>query len=218
VADIFKEVDEDVRRDQMVALWRRYRWAVIAGVSLVVLGTAAGVGWREYTTAKRAERGAAFAAAAELAAGGREGEAAQAFDALAKDAGDDLAALARLREAAALAASGDGPGAVAVYDRIAADGSVDPVLREFADLLAARRQLDDGDAAAAERRVTALASGAGPWRHLAREVEGIAALQDGRTTEARAIFKELAEEAGVSAGVKRRAREVLAALGEEATS
>jgi hypothetical protein len=213
VTDIFREVDEDVRRDRWLALWRRYRWLVIGGAVLIVVGTAAGVAWRDWQQARRYAQGERFQAAVALAESGRHEQAARAFSAFAEQAGARYAALARLREAAARAAAGDTAGAVALYDRLAADGAADTVLRELARVLAAEHLLEDGEIAEAERRLAPVAEGAGPWRHFARELEGVAALQAGRAEEARAVFSALAEEAGVPDGVKARAAELLAALG-----
>jgi len=214
VSEIFREVDEDVQRDRYAALWQRFRWLVIGAVVALVGGTAGYMAWISYSASVKQDRGERFLAAAALSEQGRNDEAAQAFAAFADDANPGYAALARLREAAALGEAGDQAGAVAVYDRVFDDSSLDTVVRELAAVLAAQRLLDSGDMAGAEQRVAAVAGGAGPWRHLARELQGIAALQAGRTADASAIFAELVEEAGVPAGVKSRATELRAAIGK----
>lgn len=213
MTEIFREVDEDVRHDQYMALWQRYRWLLIGAVVLVVGGTAVGVGWRDHVTTQQQDRATRFAGAVALADADRHDDAARAFAAFADDVGAEYAALAQLRAAAALAAAGDGAGAVALYDRVADDGGVDAVLRDLATILAAQHLLDGGDAAGAEQRVTPLAGGAGAWRHMARELQGLAALHDGRNEDARVIFAELAEQAGVPNGVRSRSTELLATLG-----
>jgi len=214
VSEIFREVDEDVQRDRYAALWQRFRWLVIGAVVVLVGGTAAYTVWTSYSASVKVERGERFLAAAALSEQGRNDEAARAFAAFAEEANAGYAALARLREAAALAEAGDQAGAIAVYDRIIDDGGAESMLRELAAVLAAQRLLDSEDPAGAEQRLAAVAGGAGPWRHLARELQGVAALQAGRTADASAIFAELAEEAGVPAGVKSRATELRAAIGE----
>ena len=45
MSDIFQEVDDEVRREQLKKLWERYQSLVIAAAVLVVLGVA---GWRVY--------------------------------------------------------------------------------------------------------------------------------------------------------------------------
>ena len=60
MADIFHEVDEEVRREQLKKLWERYSVYIIAAAVLIVVGIAAWRGY-EYWVAKRAAAaGAAF--------------------------------------------------------------------------------------------------------------------------------------------------------------
>lgn len=213
MADIFREVDEDVRRDRYLILWRRYRWLVVgAAVGAVVL-TAAVVGWRSWQEARRMEEGARFDAAAQLAQSGRYPDAARAFAAIADDTSTGYAELARLREAAVLAASGDRAGAIAVYDRLADSSAAGSLVGDLAHLLAALHLLDDGALDEAQARLAPISAGAGPWRHFARELEGVVAWQAGRPDEAKEILSELIKEAGVPAGVRDRASEMLAAIG-----
>ena len=214
MSEIFREVDEDVQRDRYAALWQRFRWLIIGGAVALVGGMIAYTVWNNYSASMKAQRGERFLAAVALAEQGRNDEAARAFAGFADEANAGYAALARLREAAALAEAGDQAGAIAVYDRIIDDGGLDTMLRELAAVLAAQRLLDSDDPAGAEQRLAAVAGGAGPWRHLARELQGVAALQAGRTEDASAIFAELAEEAGVPVGVKSRAAELRAAIGD----
>ena len=213
MADIFREVDEDVRRDRYLLLWRRYRWLVVGAAVGVVALTAAAVGWRSLEAARRMEQGARFEAAALLAESGRYQDAARAFAALAEDTSTGYAELARLREAAMLAAAGDRAGAIAVYDRLAGSSAGESLVGDLARLLAALHLLDDGALDDARARLAPISGGAGPWRHFARELEGLAAWQAGRADEAREILSTLVEEAGVPAGVRDRASEMLAAIG-----
>src|SRR5437762_5271411 len=79
VSDICQEVDEEVRREQLKKLWDRYQTLIVA-VAILILAAVAG--WRgyEYWIAKKsAESGAAFEAAAMLAAQGNHTEADAAF-------------------------------------------------------------------------------------------------------------------------------------------
>ena len=85
MTDIFHEVDEEVRREQLKKLWQRYGNYIIAGCLLVIVGIA---GWRgyEWLEAKRvAESGTAFEQAVTLAESGKAQEAQAAFAKLAND-------------------------------------------------------------------------------------------------------------------------------------
>ena len=67
MADIFREVDEDIRRERYAKLWKAYGRYVIGAALALVIGVAATIGWREYTRAQREADGAQFAAALDLA-------------------------------------------------------------------------------------------------------------------------------------------------------
>ena len=130
MADIFQEVDEEVRREQLKKLWQRYGNFFVAACLLVV---AAVGGWRgyEWWQAKKAgEAGAAFEQAVTLAEAGKHQEAEAAFAKLAVDGSASYRVLARLREAAELART-DRKAAINAYDEIAADKGAGQVIRGF---------------------------------------------------------------------------------------
>ena len=112
MSDIFKEVEEDVRRERYVKLWKDYGKYVIAGALAIVLGTAAGVGWRDYKSSQREGDSTAFLQAVELDRAEAHAEAAQAFATLARSAGSGYVTLALFHQAAALVVAGDLTGAV----------------------------------------------------------------------------------------------------------
>jgi len=212
VADIFSEVDEDLRRDKYEMLWKRYGKLAMAGAAAVVIATAGFVGWQEYTKRARIEAGGAFAAAKTLTEEGRNADAANAFAALARDGVGEYATIARLEQAAAVAATGDRAGAVALYDKMAADNAGE-VFGELAALLAAQNVLDDGDIAGARQRLEALIGPGKTWRYSALEMIALAALADGDADSARKGFKELTDDDQAPQGVRSRSAEMLSALG-----
>ena len=135
MSDIFREVDEEVRRQQLIKLWERFGSLMIGAVVLLIVAVA---GWRvyEWREMKRAaEAGTAFEAAMTLSEQGKPAEAEAAFAKLAADGTGSYRALAKLREAAELARN-DAKAAVAIFDSLAADASVGRVLQDFAALRA----------------------------------------------------------------------------------
>jgi len=213
VADIFQEVNEEVRRDRAVELWKKYGTYVAGAALAIVLATAGWVGWKEYQVRQQRADGARFAAALELVRQGQTEEGSAALDRLAAEAGAGYRTLARFQLAAARAAAGDKAGAVSAYDEIIADGGADPALRDLATLLAALIEIDSAPADVVERRLAGLADGFGPWRPFARELQAAAMLGAGDREGARKVFAELTDDATAPAGVRARAAEMLAALG-----
>ena len=213
MADIFQEVDEDLKRDKYVELWKRYGKYAISAVAAVVLATAGMVAWREYREHQRMEDSRRYEAAIMLARDGKTQDAVEALRASAQESGAGYAALSGLQEGALLAREGDMAGAAAAYDRVAQNGSVDRILRDFATLLTVFYSLDTGEPAALEARLTALSESDNPWQASALELSGLLAMRAGDTAKARGLFTRLADDPLAPAGVRRRAGEMLSILG-----
>jgi hypothetical protein len=174
VSDIFREVDEEVRREQLKKLWDRYGFLVIA---LAVLIVAAVGGWRAYEwweAKKAAEAGAAFEAAATLAEQGKHEEAEAAFARLTTGGTATYRMLAKFREAAEVARR-DPKAAVAVYDQLAADRSIGPVLQDLAALRAGLLLVDAAPYAELRQRLEPLTGPDRTFRHSARATLALAA-------------------------------------------
>ena len=214
MADVFNEVDEEIRREHYKELWKKYGKYVVALAVAVVLGTAGSVGWTEYRTATRESESARFIAAVQLIESGEPGQGAAALAALADDAGAGYRALSRLSQAAALRETGDLSLAVSVYDRLSTDGGVDKHLRDLARLLGAQTLLDLGTASDdVATRLVPLLQDDNPWRHSARELRGALALQDGDLETAKREFTTLSDDLTAPPGIRARAAELLAATG-----
>ena len=178
VTDIFHEVDEEVRREQLKKLWQRYGNYIIAGCLLVVVGIA---GWRGYDwlEAKRAaESGAAFEQAVTLAESGKPQEAEAAFAKLANDGTAGYRVLARLREAAELAQS-DPKAAIKAYEEIAADRGAGQVMQDLATLRAGYLLVDQTSYADLRSRLEPLTGTGRAFRYSARELLALSAWTQG---------------------------------------
>jgi hypothetical protein len=215
VSDIFREVDEEVRREQLKKLWDRYGNYVVVAAVLLVAAVAA---WRAYMwweARKAAETGAAFEAATALAEAGKRSEAEAAFAKIAADGTAGYRHLARMREAAELAQS-DAKAAITAYDQIAADRAVGPVLQDLAALRAAALLIDTGALEEAQRRLEPLAANDRTFRHTAREFLVLAAWRAGDTAAAKRWFDLIMTDAQTPATTRSRV-EMLMALGTGAS-
>jgi hypothetical protein len=215
VADIFREVEEEVRREQLKKLWDRYGNYVVAAAVLLVVAVAAWRGYMWWEAKKAAEIGAAFEAATTLAEAGKRGEAEAAFAKIAADGTSGYRHLARMREAAQLA-QGDAKAAITAYDQIAADSAVGPVLQDLAALRAAALLIDTGALEEAQRRLEPLAANDRTFRHTAREFLVLAAWRAGDTGTAKRWFDMIMTDAQTPAATRSRV-EMLMALGAGAS-
>lgn len=213
LADIFQEIDEDVRRERLQQLWKRYANYVIGAALLLVLGTAAAVGWREYQTWQNQAQAQRFLAAMDQATRGDNAAARESFARLAGDAGAGYATLARLQEAALLAKGGDAAGAAKVYEQIAADTRVDRVFRDLATIMIVQDTLGTGDPAKLAQALAPLLDAKNPWRHSATELSALLAQRAGDQARAKELYTKLADDLTAPQNMRARATEMLAILG-----
>lgn len=184
MSDIFQEVDEEVRREQFKKLWQRYQNYVAAAAVILVLGVGAYRGYDYWQTKKAAEAGAAFEAATALSDAGKHSDAEAAFNKIAEDTTTTYRALALVRAAGELAQT-DPKGAIAAYDKITANTSVSPELRDLAALRAGALLIDHGTLAEARARLEPLTGPDHTFRHTARELLAVAAWHAGDTAAAK---------------------------------
>src|SRR4051794_23853347 len=155
VSDIFREIDEELRRDNLLKLWKQYGRYVIAAVVLVVVAVGGIAAWRDHQASERRAQSARYSNALALAREGKDADAAKAFTAIGNEGGG-YGVLSAFQEAELLAKSGDRKGAAAVYDRIAASSSYDAEFRDMATLLSVMQSLPDGDPQALLKRLEPL--------------------------------------------------------------
>lgn len=176
MADIFREIDEEVRRDKAAELWKKYGWVV---TGLAVLAVLAVAGWQFWL---HRENQASQAVGARLEAAlksSRDGDGTQAeaiLKELATGAPAGYRQIARFRLAAETAKR-DAAAGVAAFDALAADTSLEQVYRDLAKLRAGILRVDLSPFPEVKAALEPLATPQGVWRHSAREFLGVAALK-----------------------------------------
>jgi hypothetical protein len=211
LADIFQEVEEDLRADRYKRLWEKYGKFVVGAAVAVVLATAGTVAWKDWQQRQRAGDSARLAGAmAEAQKGERDAALAQ-LAMIARDGTAGYAMLARLQEAAVLADKGDPDGAAAIYDKVAADASLDAEFRDLARLLAVLQRIDKDTPASLMAALEPLLA-AGPWRPIASELAALVALRQGDKAKAREFLTRVADDAQAPRGARACAAELLGGL------
>jgi hypothetical protein len=211
MSDIFKEVDEDIRREQLKKLWDRFGPYVLGLAVLIVVGTAGYRGWEYWQDRQAQISGDRFAAAVQLAISGKHDDAITALEAIVKDGTGGYPMLAQFRIAGEKAAKGDNTGAVAEFDAIAASGA--PVaVKNLARLRAALLLVDTASYADLNTRVGDLATTGNVWRHTAREILGLAAWRSGDYKTAQKFYSDLDADTDAPDEVHQRARLMLSLI------
>jgi hypothetical protein len=217
VSELFDEVDEEVRREQLKKLWDQYSIYIIAGALLII---AAVGGWRGYQyleAQKAAEAGAAFDTAIDLAEQNKRAEAEAAFDKLAATAPSGYRMLARLR-AAAEVATRDPKAGSKLYDEIAADRSVGIEQQDLARIRAAGLLLDVESYPNMLQRLEAASKPEATFHHTARELLALSAWRANDTTAARQWLDVIANDGETPAAMRSRAEALQALLPPAAKS
>jgi len=211
VSDIFREIDEELRRDNLLKLWSRYGRYIIA-IAVFALVVAGGfVAWRDHQLSERRAQSTRYAGALTLAREGKEADAVKVFAAIAHEGGG-YAILAAFEEAALLAKSGDREAAAAAYDRVAAASEFDPDLRGRAVLLSVMQRMPEADAQTTIDRLAPLTASGNPWRPSAIELTALARLKLQDKSGALALFKSLADDPATPQSLRARAAEMATAL------
>lgn len=218
MSDIFQEIDEELRRENFAKLWQRYGVYLVGLAVVVVVAVAAVVGWRAYQQRLHEAEGERYALALDLARQGKDKEATEVFAEVSRQARGGHAMLARFEEAALKSKGGDTKGALALYDALSTDSSVDPAYRDLARLMAAQDELKGGDPRAVITRVAPLTSTSNPWHPTALELTALAQLKAGDPAAARATYQRIADDLQAPQGLRARAAEILAWPSESKTA
>jgi hypothetical protein len=216
VTDIFQEVDEEVRREQLKKLWDRYGNLLIALCVLIVAGIGSWQGYNYWQVKKAGETGVAFEQAAILAESGKHKEAEAAFAKIAADGTAGYRVLARLREAAELAST-DKTAAINAYDALAADKSVGQPMQDLAAVRAGYLLVDTAPYSQMLPRLEPLTASDRFFRHSARELLALSAWKAGDATAARKWTDMMMADPATPAGTRSRAEimsELIAANGK----
>ena len=211
MSELFDEVDEEVRRDQLKKLWDRYSIFIIAGALLIIAGVG---GWRSYQyfeAKKAAEAGGAFDKAVELSEANTHSEAEAAFNDLAAKAPSGYRMLARLRAAAEVAGR-DPKAAAKLYDDVAADRSIGAEQQDLAKVRAAGLLVDSAGYSEMLQRLESSTGPEATFRHTARELLALSAWRGGDAAAARKWLDLIANDSETPPSLRSRAEALQALL------
>ena len=204
-----REVNEELRSDQMKGAWRRFGRYLIALAVLIVLGT---VGYKVYEywdDNQSSGAGDKFIAAMKLADENKHDEALAALETLEKEGHGAYPILARMRAASVLAQKGDTAGAVAAFEVIGKDNAAPAAVRDAARMRAGWLLIEGGTYEQVSAQVEEMAVPGNAFRHSAREALDLAAYKAGNMPQARQWFQAIADDAQSPRNVANRAQMML---------
>ena len=200
-----QEVDDELRRDQLNAMWKAYGRYIIGGAVGIVLAVG-GTQLYKYQVRSGQETNSAQFAAVKDQVGNAQMDTASLWAGSVPKLEAGYAALAELQAASAFSKAGDYLAAIRAYDALAASTNGDVVLREYAQLMAGLLTVDKvGDLEDARSRFVVLASPGQPWYFSAAEQLAFLDMKQGDLASAYDRFASLADNTGAPQSIGARA-------------
>ena len=201
MSDIFREVEEDVRREKLQKFWKAYGDYMIALAAVIIIGIAGWQLWQRYEAKQRDAASVAFTAAQRIT---DPKAAAVAFADLAKTAPKGYRLLARLEQAHSMLASGQRDGALALYKEIANEDKGGP--GAVARLRQGWALADTSSRADLESLLAPLREPAGAWKQMADEILAYSDYHNNQIDKAATEFTALANDANAPQQLRVRAK------------
>lgn len=208
-----REVDEGVRRETALKLWRRYGRI---GVTVLVIGLAALAGWlwwRDQQVVAAGKAGEDLAEAISKLEVGEANVARPVFARLAKDGPGGYRGLAMLMQAADAVGAGNDRQAIALLDALAADKGQPQPLRDAALIKSVRLSFDTAPPATSIARLKELAVPGNAWFGIAGEMVAIAQVRAGKPEAAKPLLTAIVRDATQPASLRSRTAELAVSLG-----
>ncbi|MDD3370493.1 MAG: hypothetical protein PHE27_01575 [Alphaproteobacteria bacterium] len=209
--NLFQEVQEDLERQKLEALWKKYGpWIVLVALGIVV-STASSSAYRAW----RLDRSRKVTAELLVAGQGdmssvTNTEAYRNFADVHK--GESLGSLALLRAGSVALDQNNKAEAIGYFERLASDAKTDPAFRQLGTLLSVQAQLDDGDPETLSRRLDALTADNASWRYSALEAQAYLALRANDKARAEKILTSLSTDRRAPQSLSARAANALRTL------
>lgn len=213
-----REVDENLRRDRMRDMGKRYGgWAVGAvGLFLVAVGG--------YLYSQQRQQNESARHSEELAqvyrdiGAGNAQSAPQKLDKIAAEGGDIARGSALLTRAAIALERNDRATAIATYRKITADKGLPQPYRDLALVRVTTLEFDSLKPEEVIARLQPLAKAGEPWFGSAGELTGMALIKQNKKAEAGRLFAAIAADNQVPASIRSRAVQIAGTLGVDATA
>ncbi len=209
---LFREVDEEVRNEQLQKLWEKYGIYVISACIGVIVAVGGIKGWQAYNQSVAETAGDNYIRAISLLEKDDAAEAEKILSDLASNGPRGYAALANFQMAAVLAEKGRIDSAIRAYDAIADDAGLDEMLRNLSRIRAGLLSVESASVQDVETRLGDLNTRDNPWRNAAREIIALAAYKAGDDAKADRLYTEIVGDLSAPQGLRERAQLMLTLL------
>lgn len=211
-----REVDEELRREQMGHFMKRYGWWLLAAVVLTLAAIGGWIWWQARAREAAGTHGEALTTALDSLEAGNRNAARPKLDELAASEVPGYRVAALFARANAETAAGNAPAAIATLRGIAGDETLDEVYRQAALVRQTQLEFDALPPQQVVQRMTPLAQAGSPWLGTAGEMLGIAHLKMRRPDLAGPVFGRIGRDENVPPSIRTRAVQMAGSLGVDA--
>ena len=212
-----REVDEELRRDQLAGFWTKWGIWVAVAVVAALAALAGFLYWQHRQAEAAGVEGEQLQVAYDSLGAGNVPAASKSLTELAGSNRDGYRALAQFTQADILLQKNDLKGAAAKFAAVAADASLAKPFRDLALVRQTSAEYDTLKPQVVVERLRPLAVPGGPWLGSAGEMVGVAYIRLNQRAQAGTLFGQIARDPGVPDSIRQRAVQTAGALGVDAT-
>jgi hypothetical protein len=213
-----REVDENLRRDQLRDFFKENGSWLIAAVVLFLAASGGIIWWKQHQVQRNEEHVVKLAQIYKDVGAGKMGQAPQELDELSKSGSKAVRASAQFARAAIALQQGDTKQATAAYTSIANDDSLPKPYRDAALIRQTALQFDQLQPQEVISRLAPLAKPGEPWFGSAGEMTALAMIKQGNNQQAGQLFAAIARDQSVPEAIRSRAVQVASSLGVDAAA
>ncbi len=212
MADIFNEIDEDIRRERYQKLWKTYGKFLILAIVIFFLGAAIYLAWNNYLDNLKKKEGEIFSNSMEMIEKKSWESASSNLYNLYNSSNSGYRALAKLQRASILLTNNKVEDALEIYKDLIEDGKSNVIYRDLARYLLVIHTFDYAKDSEIKKHLSYLLEKNNPWYYSASEIEGFRLIRLGKYKEAEGIFISLSNDIEAPSGIRMRSAEILTSL------
>ena len=212
----YREVDEELRKDQLTTTWKRYGLWIAVGVVLLLAAIGGFIYWQNQKEERAGQNAESLVAAFDDIQAGKSKGIEPKLDQVAKEGRAGYQAAAILTKADLALQQGNDAAAVAAFQSVADNADLPAPYRELALIRRTAVEFDKLDPAAVIQRLKPLAVAGNPWFGSAGEMTALAYMKQQKPQEAARIFAAMAKDEALPESIRSRSVQMAGALGLDA--
>ena len=213
-----REVDENLRRDQLQDMAKKYGAWIGAAVVLLLVAVGGWIYWQDRQENAAAQDSEVLAQIYADIGAGRVANVPQRLDALAVESDGALKASAMLARAAVAVEQNDRAAATAKFNQVAADEDLPQPYRDLGLIRATAMEFDTMRPEQVIARLQPLTKPGNPWFGSAGELTAMAMIKQGKKLEAGRLFAAIAADQQVPESIRARSVQIAGTLGVDASA